>query len=65
MAIAVLVLIFLQATDSVAVDTTGIQYRVGYYFGSLLPFIVIAILFFLFIRSTYKFKNKNDENSHL
>ena len=50
--------IFLQATDSIAVDTTGVQYRIGYNIGSYLPFIILVILFILYIRSTYNLKNK-------
>ena len=50
--------IFLQATDSIAVDTTGVQYRIGYYIGSYLPFIILVFLFILYISNTYNLKNK-------
>jgi hypothetical protein len=50
--------ILLQISDTVAVDTTGIQYRIGYYIGSFLPFIVIVILFGFYIYSTHTFKKK-------
>lgn len=55
---AAVLLIFLQAADSIAVDTTGVQYKIGYYIGSYLPFIILVFLFILYIRSTYNFRNK-------
>jgi hypothetical protein len=55
---AAILWILLQATDSIAVDTTGSQYKVGYYIGSYLPFIILVFIFILYIRSTYNFKNK-------
>lgn len=55
---AILFLIFLQVSDSITVDTTGIRYRIGYYLGSFLPFIVIVILFGFYVYSTHTFKKK-------
>jgi hypothetical protein len=31
-------------SDTMGIDTTGLQYRIGYQLGSWLPFIIIALM---------------------
>jgi ABC-type uncharacterized transport system permease subunit len=50
-------LIFLTQ-DTMAVDTTGLGYKVGVYIGSSLPFIGLLLVFLLIIRKSYRFRSK-------
>jgi|GEM_PF-2816775 len=58
MLISLINFILLVQDTAVQVDTTGISYKVGLYIGSILPFIILLIIFLLIIRGSYRFKNK-------
>ena len=48
--------LLLLVQDSVKIDTTGFDYRVGYTFASWLPFLVIVFIFLMIIRKRYRFE---------
>jgi hypothetical protein len=50
-------LIFL-VQDSVKVDTTTLGYKVGFTFGSWLPFILLIAVLVLIVSKRYRFKDK-------
>ena len=51
-------LIILAVDTTASIDTTATGYKIGMYLGGFLPFIALLIIFLLFIRGSYRFKNK-------
>ncbi len=50
-------LIFL-VQDSVKVDTTLLQYKIGTHIGDWLPFALFVLVYILIIKRRYRFKDK-------